>query len=59
MKMERVDHAEILTAARSKHGLVSMRQIRYAVLERDGSISIIPNETAIAKPTQEDATVSP
>jgi uncharacterized membrane protein YcaP (DUF421 family) len=42
MNKSRVDEEDILEAARSVHGLESMDQIRYAVLERDGSISIIP-----------------
>ena len=42
MKKTRVDEDDILEAARLTHGLTRMDQIRYAVLERDGSISIIP-----------------
>ena len=38
----RVDESEILTAARMTQGLVAMNQIQYAILERDGGISIIP-----------------
>jgi uncharacterized membrane protein YcaP (DUF421 family) len=44
MKRSRVDAADILTAARHLHGLERMDQIRYAVLERSGGISIIPRE---------------
>ncbi|WP_262892497.1 hypothetical protein [Parapedobacter pyrenivorans] len=32
----------ILEAARLSHGLERLEQIKYAVLERDGQISIIP-----------------
>lgn len=39
---ERVDLDDILTAARAHHGLERLEQIRYAVLERNGGISIIP-----------------
>jgi uncharacterized membrane protein YcaP (DUF421 family) len=42
MEKSRVDEEDILEAARLLHGLERMDQIKYAVLERDGSISIIP-----------------
>lgn len=42
MVMARVDEADILEQARIKQGLASMREIRFAVLERSGDISIIP-----------------
>lgn len=42
MAKTRVDNEDILEAARLTHGLARMDQIKYAVLERDGSISIIP-----------------
>jgi uncharacterized membrane protein YcaP (DUF421 family) len=42
MKRARVDEADIWTAAREKHGLERMDQIKYAVLETSGGISIIP-----------------
>ena len=41
---ERVDEDDVLEAARSKQGVGRMADIRYAILERDGSISIIPRE---------------
>jgi len=41
---ERVDEDDILEAARSKQGVGRMEDIRYAILERDGSISVIPRE---------------
>lgn len=44
MKMARVEEADILSAARCLHGLERMEQIRYAVLERNGQISIIPEK---------------
>ena len=37
----RVDESEILTAARLSQGLASMDEIEYAILERNGAISII------------------
>jgi uncharacterized membrane protein YcaP (DUF421 family) len=39
---ERVDAADILEAARLQQGLERMDQIKYAVLETNGEISIIP-----------------
>jgi uncharacterized membrane protein YcaP (DUF421 family) len=42
----RVSEEDILEAARNLHGLERLDQIKYAVLELDGTISIIPNETA-------------
>ena len=45
MAQERIDHDDLLNAARSTHGLERLDQIKYAVLERNGKISIIPNPT--------------
>ena len=42
MKKSKVDEEDILEAARNLHGLEKMEQVKYAVLEKDGSISIIP-----------------
>lgn len=42
MNRARVDEADVLAAAREKHGLERMDQIKYAVLEASGSLSIIP-----------------
>lgn len=44
MAKARVDEDDILTAARQLQGLERMDQIKYAVLERSGGISIIPNQ---------------
>lgn len=38
----RIDVSDILEAARKLHGLERLDQVRYAVLERDGVISVIP-----------------
>lgn len=43
MKQELVDESDVLSAARGE-GLERMTQIKYAVLERNGHISIIPCE---------------
>lgn len=42
MRRARVDLADILSAARSGHGLARLDQIDFAVLERSGGISIVP-----------------
>ena len=44
MDKARVDESDILTAARVLQGLERMDQIKYAVLERSGGISIIPKQ---------------
>jgi uncharacterized membrane protein YcaP (DUF421 family) len=42
MRQQRVDDQDVLAAARKLHGLERMEQIKYAVLESSGGISIIP-----------------
>lgn len=42
MRKARVEEDDILTAARISQGLERMDQIKYAVLERSGGISIVP-----------------
>ncbi len=42
MDKARVDTSDILTVACEKQGLERLDQIKYAVLERSGGISIIP-----------------
>jgi uncharacterized membrane protein YcaP (DUF421 family) len=44
MQRERVDEADILEASRETCGLESLDQIKYAVLERHGDITIVPKE---------------
>lgn len=44
MKKARVDESDILESAREKQGIERMDQIKYAVLERTGSISIVPRQ---------------
>jgi uncharacterized membrane protein YcaP (DUF421 family) len=45
-KKARVDEHDIMESARTKHGLERLDQIKFAVLERDGGISIIPKADA-------------
>lgn len=39
---ERVDLEDVLSAAREAHGLERLDQIKFAILERSGGISIVP-----------------
>ena len=41
MREARVTEADIMAAARSTQGILEMRNVRYAIMERNGSISII------------------
>jgi uncharacterized membrane protein YcaP (DUF421 family) len=41
----RVDEAEVMTAARTKHGLERMDEVKHAVVESDGTISIVSRDT--------------
>lgn len=44
MDKARVDESDILAAARELQGLERMDQVKYAVLERSGGISIVPKQ---------------
>src|SRR5215208_6797346 len=46
MTRERIDEAEILGAAREAHGLERLDQIKYAVVEQNGRITIVPHTGA-------------
>lgn len=46
MAKARVDEEDVLSAARHLQGLERLDQIRYAVLERSGGISIVPKKNA-------------
>jgi len=54
LEAERIDESDILSAARLTFGLESLRQVRHAVLERDGSISIIPRARSTSALNHED-----
>ena len=43
LRRSRVGLDEIMIAARSQHGLERLDQVKHAVLESDGDLSIIPN----------------
>jgi uncharacterized membrane protein YcaP (DUF421 family) len=42
LKRARVDEDDILEAARSSQGILEIKHIRFAILERNGKISVIP-----------------
>lgn len=44
MKKSGLQESDLLEAARKQRGLERLEQVKYAVLERDGSISIVPRE---------------
>ena len=44
MEKVKVDNDDVMNAARQYQGLERMEDIKYAVLEKDGKISIIPME---------------
>lgn len=46
---ERIDLGDILEAARSQRGIERLSQIKLAILERDGQISIIPKASVGAE----------
>lgn len=46
MKRERIDVGDVMAAARSHHGLERLDQIRYAVIEQSGEITIVPTQAA-------------
>ncbi|HEX3301589.1 MAG TPA: YetF domain-containing protein [Thermomicrobiales bacterium] len=45
MNRERIDEGDILAAARMQHGIDSLDQVRTAIIERSGGISIIPKQS--------------
>jgi len=44
MRWARIDVEDVLEAARRAHGIAGLERIRFAVLERNGAISIIPKD---------------
>lgn len=46
MREEGVDLEEVMVAARERHGLQTLEDIKYAIVERHGGISIIPADDA-------------
>jgi uncharacterized membrane protein YcaP (DUF421 family) len=50
MEKARVDTADIMEAARRLHGLERLSQVKYAVLETNGGISVVPAGWASSAP---------
>ncbi|MGH7516050.1 MAG: DUF421 domain-containing protein [Gemmatimonadales bacterium] len=46
MRQARVDEEDVLAAARELQGLERLDQVKYAVLERSGGITVIPKPNA-------------
>lgn len=46
LKRARVGLEDVLAAARTQEGLARLEQIKYAVLETDGAIGIVPTDDA-------------
>ena len=46
LRAEGVDLEEVMAAARELHGLQKLADIKYAIVERHGGISIVPSERA-------------
>lgn len=44
LRRARVDENDVMEAARERQGLARMEEIRWAVLETDGTITVIPRE---------------
>jgi len=44
LSWEGMDLDEVLTAARERHGLERVDQIKYAIVERHGGISVVPKD---------------
>jgi uncharacterized membrane protein YcaP (DUF421 family) len=44
LRAEAVDLEEVMAAARDKHGLQTVDEIKYAIVERHGGISVVPKE---------------
>jgi uncharacterized membrane protein YcaP (DUF421 family) len=42
LKKERVDESDLLSSARLHHGISTLAEIDYAVVEKSGEISIVP-----------------
>ena len=50
MHRSRITVDDVLSAARRNHGLENLQQIKFAILEASGDISIIPYERRLASP---------
>jgi uncharacterized membrane protein YcaP (DUF421 family) len=44
LEKDRVEETDILEAARLAHGIERMDQVKYAVLEKSGEVSVVPRQ---------------
>ena len=44
MRRERVDEADLRSAAREQHGLETLEQVEHVVLEESGTLTVIPRQ---------------
>lgn len=44
LREEGVELEEVLTAARERHGIATLDEIEYAIVERHGGISVVPRD---------------
>ena len=44
MRRERIDEEDIMNAARGQEGLERLEQVKYAVVERNGDVTVVPKE---------------
>jgi uncharacterized membrane protein YcaP (DUF421 family) len=44
MRRERIDEEDILSAARGQEGIERLDQIKYAVVERNGDVTVVRKE---------------
>lgn len=56
LKEANVNEDELLEAARRQYGFTSLRRVRYAVLEIDGTITIIPKQRRMGSRSDETGT---
>lgn len=47
LRAERLRESDILMAAREKQGLLDMSDVRYAILETSGAITVVPKRQAV------------
>ena len=46
LERERIDEQDVLAAARAHHGLERLDQVKHAVLEASGQITVVPDENS-------------
>lgn len=49
LRTHKLDESDIMEAARDKHGLERLDQIKWAVLEKSGDITVVPRDKAASE----------